>query len=183
MPLSASAVSSIGGGVSDLFSGMGHKAKAAGDRSEATNYRLAASLADQNEVFTEWSTAIKQHQQDRENTKAFGGTTADVAGAGFAESGSALDILRESAAEGARTKAVLGEQGLITEAGYREQWQSYRNMSDAAEMAARAQDTASSGAWITGALKIGIGAASLAMGNPLGAAGVAGGAADLFGGE
>jgi hypothetical protein len=42
---------------------------------------------------------------------------AQVAGDGFAASGSALDILRSSAAQGAIAKAVTGYQGLITEAG------------------------------------------------------------------
>jgi hypothetical protein len=87
------------------------------------------------------STAIKESQADRNLYQALGTTRADFAvglfarpmncriwrcsGAGFAESGSALDLLRESASQGAMTKAVLGEQGLITEAGYQEQAQSY----------------------------------------------------------
>jgi hypothetical protein len=45
-----------------------------------------------------------------------GGQEADVAGAGFSEGGSALDLLRSSASQGALTHAVLGQQGLITEA-------------------------------------------------------------------
>ncbi len=47
-----------------------------------------------------------------------------MAGAGLGESGSALDILRDSASQGALTKATLGQQGLINEAGYQEQQQS-----------------------------------------------------------
>ena len=49
----------------------------------------------------ELEAAIKQSQQDRELYKSLGTTRADIAGAGLAESGSGLDILRESAAEGA----------------------------------------------------------------------------------
>jgi hypothetical protein len=142
--------SDLGGAVADLFGAQGNRYKAAGARAEESNYRLAAQFSDQNAVFTEWSTAIKEAQASREISKSLGETRADVAGAGFAESGSAMDILRESAGQGALTKAVLSEQGLITEAGYREP-QSYRTMADAAGMAAKAEDTAATGAmWSAG---------------------------------
>jgi hypothetical protein len=153
MALSQSTFSDFGGAVSDLFGGFADQYKAAGDRIEAANYRLAAQFADKNVVYTQWSTSIKEFQQDRENAKSLGETTADVAGAGFAASGSALDILRDSAAQGALTKAVLGEQGLITEEGYKEQAQSYRNMADAADMAAKAEDQAATGSFIAGGIK------------------------------
>lgn len=122
-PFSASsaAFGNIGGAVSDLFASFGAFAKEKGDLLEGQNYQLAAAYADKEAQYTEWSTAIKQSQQDRELYKSLGQTTADVAGAGFASSGSALDILRESASQGAQARAVLGEQGLITEEGYKEQ--------------------------------------------------------------
>jgi hypothetical protein len=153
-------ISSIGGGVSDLFSGESDRAKAAGARYEEANYRLAAQFADQNAVFTQWSTDIKEAQASREITKSLGETAADVAGAGFAASGSALDILRESASQGALTKAVLSEQGLITQAGYKEQAASYNNMAQAADMAAHAEEKAATVADITGGIKIAAGIAS-----------------------
>jgi hypothetical protein len=49
---------------------------------------------------------------------ARGGIQASTAGSGFQASGSSLDILRDSASQGAIAHAVLGQQGLITEAGY-----------------------------------------------------------------
>jgi hypothetical protein len=154
-------VGSIAGGVSDLFAAMGYKAKAAGDAFEQKNYQVAATLADQNEQFTEWSTAIKQSQEDRELSKSLGTTRADLAGAGLAESGSGLDILRESASQGAQARAVTGEQGLITEASYKEQATSYRNMAAAAQIAIDAENKAAQGAEITGWVKIAAGAASM----------------------
>jgi hypothetical protein len=66
----------------------------------------------------------------------------------LAESGSALDILRESASEGATTKAVIGQQGLITEAGYQEQAQAYTSMANAAGVAINADKTAEVGSFI-----------------------------------
>jgi hypothetical protein len=157
--LSSSTFSNLGGGVSDLFAAMGYKAKAAGDVFEQQNYMLAANLADQNAQFTQWSTALKQSQEDRTLFKSLGETRADIAGAGLAESGSSIDILRESASQGAQARAVTGEQGLITEAGYKEQAASYRNMAAAAQVAIDAEKTASIGAEITGGLKIAAAAA------------------------
>jgi hypothetical protein len=146
-------INDIGGAVSDLFAASADRSKAAGDRIVAQDYDLASSLATQNEKFTETSTAIKQAQNDRQIYGAMGGITADTAGAGFAASGSSLDILRDSASQGALTKAVAGQQGLITEAGYTEQATSYTNMAAAANMAANAEDKAAEGADIGAVFK------------------------------
>ncbi len=151
MALSQQMFSDVGGAVNDLFGAVGAykqaglnaqalKIKAAGDIAEAQQYDLAQKLALQNEQFTKTSTAIKEAQQARETTMQIGGQQAAISGAGFAESGSALDILRSSASQGAMTQAVLGQQGLISEAGYEEQAQSYGIMSSAAQAAA-AQET------------------------------------------
>lgn len=145
--------SDAAGAVGDLFAAEGHRSKAEGDRIEAENYDLASSLALKNAQFTETSTAIKEGQIDRQNFKMIGGQQADIAGAGFAASGSAIDLMRESASQGALTKAVAGQQGLITEESYKEQSTSYQNMAKAARLAADAEDTAATGAEITGAIK------------------------------
>jgi hypothetical protein len=154
-------VGNIAGGVADLYSAMGYKAKAAGDAFEQHNYQLAATLADANEQFTEWSTAIKQSQEDRTLFNSLGQTKADVAGAGLKESGNAVDLLRESAQQGALARAVTTEQGLISEASYKEQAQSYRNMAAAAQVAIDAENKAAQGAQVTGAIKIATGVASM----------------------
>lgn len=153
MAFGANTFTDAAGAVSDLFAAEGDRAKAAGDRSEAQDYGLASDLAGQNEKFTEESTQIKEAQQARQMTQSLGSTAADVAGAGFSASGSALDIMRDSASQGALTHAVLGQQGLITEAGYTEQQKAYTNMQGAANAAADAQDKAATGAEITGAIK------------------------------
>jgi hypothetical protein len=117
--IGSSTFNSLGAAAQDLFSIGAHKTKAQGLRIEAGNYDLAAGFSDQNARFTEESTAIKQSQLDRQMFKALGGQAADVAGAGFAASGSATDILRESASQGELLRTVAGQQGLITEEGYR----------------------------------------------------------------
>lgn len=153
MAFGGSTFTDLAGAASDLFSIDAHHAKAKGDLIEAQNYDLASGLAQQNEKFTEVSTSIKQSQLDRENYKMLGGQAADVAGAGFAASGSALDLMRDSASQGALTKAVGEQQGLITEAGYDEQSKSFQNMSAAAHVAADAENQAADNAMITGGIK------------------------------
>ena len=143
----------IGGAVSDLFAASGARYKAQGDLAEQGQYLEAAGFAQQNVAFTQQSTAIKQFQTERQIQNSLGQTKADVAGAGFAESGSSLDILRESASQGALTKSVMATQGLITEAGYQEQADSYRTMASAAGLAANAENEAAKGDEIAGAIK------------------------------
>jgi hypothetical protein len=163
MPLDPQVFSDVGGGVSDIFAGFGDTAKAGGDFAEAQSYTLAAKLAQQNEDFTKTSTAIKEAQQSREMTMTLGGQEADVAGAGFSEGGSALDLLRDSAAQGALSHAVLGQQGLITEAGYDEQKASYTNMANAATAAGNAANQAAGFADVMGVIQGIAGMAELGM--------------------
>lgn len=129
-----------GGAVNDLFSGvstfLSDNLKAEGFKVEGQNYDLAASLAHENAQFTEQSTAVKEMQEQRQIYLGLGTTKADVAGAGFTMSGSALDILRSGAQQGALTKQVIGQQGLITEAGFNEQADSYTALANYARSAA-----------------------------------------------
>ena len=161
MALSQTTFADFGGAVTDLFSASAFRTKAAGLRIEGEEYTLAAGLADQNEKFTEQSTAIQQTQDNRAIEKTLGGQMAAVASSGFGEAGSALDLLRDSANQGALQKAVLAQQGLITEAGYTEQAASYRLMSSAADMAAGAADKAAQGAQISSYIKFATAAFSL----------------------
>lgn len=159
MALGSSTFMDLSGAVSDLFASEGHRSKAEGDLLEAKNYDMASALALQNKAFTETSTEIKQSQLDRQIYQTIGGQRANVAAGGFAASGSALDLMRDSAQQGALTKAVAGQQGLITEAGYQEQSDAARNMSQAAHVAADAENNAAMGANITAGIK---GAAAIA---------------------
>jgi hypothetical protein len=64
-------------------------------------------------------------------TQTIGGQRASVAAAGFASGGSAGDIMRDSASQGALAKGVLAQQGVISEAGYDEQAKSFQTMAAA----------------------------------------------------
>ena len=155
----ASSAGAVGGGISDLFAMSADRSKAQGDRFEAQNYDLASKYALQEEAYTKESTAIQGMQAERQMYSSMSQTRADIAGGGFAASGSGLDILAQSASQGALQQAVIQRQGLITEQGYAEQAQSYQNMEAAANMAAGAEDKAATGAGWGAALKFGAGGA------------------------
>lgn len=177
MALGAGTINAFAGAASDLFAAdadrykaTGLRIKAQGDAFEGQNYDLAAELANQNAQYTEWTTNVKQQQQDRTTFQALGTAKSQIAGSGLKESGSALDLLHESAANGAITKEVLGVQGQITEAGYLEQGDSYRNLSKAAafavqgdNLAADAADHAAVGAETTAGMKMVAGIASILL--------------------
>jgi hypothetical protein len=175
MAFGSSTVTDFGAGVSDLFAASADEAKAKMDIAEQQEYTLAGQLATQNEQYTQMSTAIKESQQNREITQALGKTQADVAGAGFAASGSALDILRSGAQQGAIAKATTSEQGLITEAGYTEQAASYKLMATAAGEAASEEETAAKGADISAGISFIASAATIPFGALFGGEAVAGG--------
>lgn len=156
----AGAASDLFAADADRFKAQGLRIKAKGDALQGENYDRAAVLSDENAAYTEWTTNFKQQQQDRTTFKALGTAQSQIAGSGLKASGSALDLLHESAANGALTKEVLGVQGQIAEEGYLEQGRSFRNMSKAAafavqgdELAAEAADHAAEGATVTAGLK------------------------------
>jgi hypothetical protein len=163
MAFGTGTIGSFGGAVQDLFGSEAHELKAKGLRLEAENYEEASGFATKNAEFSRISTGIKLAQQDRETYKALGGITADVAGAGLSMSGSALDIMRDSASQGALMKAVAGEQGLIQEEGYNVQAKSYLNMSKAAQFAAEAEDNAATASLWSSGFKFASAAASIFM--------------------
>src|SRR5262249_36689320 len=125
----ASAISVQAGATADLFqaegaiahanlkaegvnlNAAGTRIKAEGDLAEATNYDLSAALARKNKQYATESTAIQEFQLNRKTNMFIGGQKADFAGAGLKESGSALDLLAESASQGALAKSVLQKQG------------------------------------------------------------------------
>lgn len=111
----------IGGAVSDLF-------QAKGSRISAKGYEQAAALTDQSADLARAASGIRLRQTAREAYRIIGGQQADVAGAGFAASGSALDLLRSSQSEAALELGLVQTQGAIdvldytaTAAGYRAQ--------------------------------------------------------------
>lgn len=127
-----------GNAVSDIFQGLG-------DASEAKSYAAAATLATQNDEFEQQSVKVQQSQASRQVFQTIGAQKAGVAATGFNESGSALSLLANSASQAALSHQMIGQQGLITEAGYAEQAKAYTDMKEAA-------NTAENGSFLGGAL-------------------------------
>lgn len=163
-------IGDLGGAASDIFGGIeaaqGDTIKAEGLETESSDYSEAAVLAGQNAEFTEQSTAVQQYQAHRTLEKAQGATSAEVAGAGFTNQGSAQDILRNNAQQGAIQKQIIGQQGLITEAGYTEQQATDTALAaytaSAAQQESSLGNLAEIGGAVGGALKIGAAAVMFA---------------------
>lgn len=124
-----------GGAVSSLFG-------ARGARASASSYDEARRVAEENALFAKSATTIRDLQIQRSVFKTLGTQQAQVGGAGFAASGSALDILRDSASQGAHARAINEEQGAITANSYTEQAGLFSGMSDAAKASAKGQGIA-----------------------------------------
>ncbi len=140
MPASADAFSAAGGAVSDLFGGLGQLSAAKG-------YKKAAKLAGENAIIAQQSADIQRVQTEREVYKALGGIQADVGGAGLVMGGSALDIIRASAQQGALAENLVSMQGAINVKGYQQEAASYSAM-------AKASKASGIGGIIGGALKV-----------------------------
>lgn len=126
------ALQDIGGAVTALFG-------ASGASASADSYAGAAQIARQNALISKEATQIEQTQASRQIFQTIGKQAAGVAGAGFKASGTALDLLRSSASQGALTKAILATKGAITENSYAEQAGLYSGLSSAASSSATGQ--------------------------------------------
>jgi hypothetical protein len=102
-------------------------------------------------AYTAQSTAIQTAQAQRQLYMTLGTQSATAGGSGSSGGGSAADILRTSAQQGALNTAVLQQQGLITEAGYNEQAVAYALQQQAAGVSAQAQQAGATGEEATAA--------------------------------
>lgn len=158
-----SAFNLAGGAVNDLFSSNASKLTAAGDRTAAAAARKAAGLAGDNLNYEYQSTAIKMLQADRSIYQTISSADANIAGNGFKASGTAMDILRDSAVQGDLTKSIIGTQGEIDANGIKQQIASFGAQADQYDNAAAAADSASTGSMISGLIKGAGAVASAAM--------------------
>lgn len=131
----ATAAQDFGGAVSDLFGAKGATAS-------ADSYTAAAAIAEQNAELTKQATEITQAQNTRAIAKGIGTQVTQVEGAGFKESGTALDLLRDSTQQGALTKALAAENGAIQENSYAEQAGMFTSMAKSATSSATGQEIA-----------------------------------------
>ena len=130
MPVSQAGFADLGNAVSDIFGAIGSAASAKG-------YKEAAGYATQNADIAQQSTQIQELQASRKIYQTLGGQQADIAGAGLAKSGGALDIMRDSANQGSLTKQLIKNQGAITVNGYEAEAANYSAMASAASASAK----------------------------------------------
>lgn len=123
----------LGGAASALFGARGATAAAG-------SYREAAAIVNQNAIIAREATRIREIQESRKIYRTIGRQRAGVGGAGFAESGTALYLLRNSVSEGALAKGMIKAQGAITENSYAAQAGQFNAMADAAKASSTAQE-------------------------------------------
>lgn len=131
----------IGGAVSSIFGGIG-------DLDEASAYGKAGAIERQNAQIAAATGRIQTIQADRQIYQTIGGQQADVAGAGLASSGSALDLLRSSMQQGALTKQLIANQTGLSVNSYTAEADSYEGRQAAAQAGA-------AGGFLGGLLKLG----------------------------
>lgn len=141
-------IGDVGGAVSDLFG-------ASGSEAAGQAYGTAAQIANSNAALTLRSGQIQEQQQDIALTKAIGGEKATTSGAGFNNSGgTATDLLRSSAQQGALSKQLIANQTEITAQGYTQQAAAYTGQQQAAQQEANAQKASGASKGLSGALGI-----------------------------
>lgn len=99
----------------------------------AGGYKTAASMAQNNAQLSAASTQLKLVRQRRQAFQALGGQQRDVAAAGLANSGSALDVMRSSARDAALDSALINEQGQINVNDYLAKSSEYTAQANASE--------------------------------------------------
>lgn len=120
----------IGGAVSDLF-------EAKGQRIAAKGYDRAAALTEQSADLARVASNIRLRQTSREAYRIIGGQQSDVAAAGFAASGSALDLLRSSQSEAALELGLVQTQGAIDVLDYTATAEGYRTQASQARSSSK----------------------------------------------
>ncbi len=107
-----------------------------GDLKEATAYNNAASIANANARLATIGGQIQQSQENIKITKELGGQQADISGAGFGNSGSAVYLMRASKYQGALANQLYGTNASLTAGGYASQGAASEAQADAADTAA-----------------------------------------------
>jgi len=144
----AGTVNDIAGAASSILTG---KATAASDTAQASADFQEAQLYQQEGEFAGISGKLQQAQQERTYMMAAGASQNEIAAGGFANSGSALDIMRSNAQQGGVANATIQENTQVTQyIDTQEAWAATQ-AGDAAQSAA---SQASSNGMIIGGIKL-----------------------------
>ncbi len=135
-------VSGVGGVVNSIGQAAADKATAAGETLNGIGATDAATAAYQNALYSKLGGQIKALQTQRQVDLTIGAQKADVAAAGFKESGSALNLLQDSQQQGALAVGVVNTNSNIQTQGYLAQYHGYQAQAQAAGAAAGAASSA-----------------------------------------
>ncbi len=125
----------------DTSASQGSYFAAQGDTTEQTGYLTAEEIARQNAALEEVSGRLQATQQEREVRATLGTQQAQVAGAGFGASGSALALARASRQQGYLAEQITGVQSDITAGGFQGQAAAAASEASAAGIASTAATT------------------------------------------
>lgn len=143
--LGVGAIQSAGGAVADLYAAQGATTSAAADEAAASEFGSAAALAGQNALIYQSSGQIQQAATKRALYQTQGTASADVGANGLRMSGSAADILKSNASQGAIQLAMQQAQTGINVTGAQEQQTAYEAEQTQATGAAKVAEAAASG--------------------------------------
>jgi hypothetical protein len=121
------------GAAESLLGGIG---SVLGGNAEAKGFKQAAAYYEKAAKYAGIETRIKERMTRREIFKTVGGAQADVAHSGLRLAGSAIDVIKDSAREGALSLSLVRLQGDIEQSSY---------MAQAAQAASSASSSKKSG--------------------------------------
>ena len=127
----------IGSFISSGYTAQAQQDLAAGDFSAATDYGLAANIAQQNVSIEKMTVGIQEAQSNRKIYQTESTERAATGGAGL-EGGSAGDLMRSSMQQGALANQLIKTQGNIQENAYQEQVVGYQGMQASSNAAGNA---------------------------------------------
>jgi len=126
-------------------------------RRSGQEYRNAANQVEMDKNLTEQANRVKEFQVNRQLENAVGSTQAAIAGNGFTNSGSALDLLRDATTQGSIASSLTATGDVMQLNDMENKAQAYMTEAKNADETADAQDMAGLGSFIGGAFK-GLGA-------------------------
>lgn len=136
-----SAATLFGQAAASSASARAYDALAGGYHAQGQAFDTATAIADKDARLSGLSTAIQKVQTQRQIYQTIGGARADIGAAGFGEHGSAIDVLKSSAAQGELQMQITGTKGQLEQDTFVQQSTAYAAQakgSYAAEEAAKA---------------------------------------------
>ncbi len=144
----------LGGAASSLFGALGQGDIAKSYKSQAVGYQRAAETSLVNKEIARQAADIEMVQAERDIYRTIGSQQAAIGAAGLEASGSALDVMRDSAVQGSLTKQLLGRQSAIEQLAYEQEATSYQQMAAASQASAKAAKKSKTGGLISAGIDI-----------------------------